>query len=154
TIPRRRKIEASGLSPCRTRSVPRAASTTRGRKRSSARASWGDSPECWHNFRTSAATAWSAKRSIQTTAKSCGGQRAPEERRVRGLVPLLSRLARRSPSAARRHRHAEVLAQRRALELAAKQAAALQLRHDMTHEVLVGAGNMCSGEHEAVAGGR
>ena len=39
-------------------------------------------------------------------------------------------------------------------KLFAEQAAALQLGNDEAHEVLIGAGDMSGGEHEAIAGRR
>src|SRR5262245_19259557 len=58
---------------------------------------------------------------------------------------------RAAPGARLRNGQPQMVAQGLPLVLLAEQPAALKLRHDETHEVLVSAGNVGSGNHEAVA---
>src|SRR5262249_48647310 len=59
---------------------------------------------------------------------------------------------RAAPRADLGYRQSQILAQRSAGEILPEQAPALQFRHHEAHEVLVGAGNVSSGDDEAVAG--
>src|SRR5580700_6962817 len=59
-----------------------------------------------------------------------------------------------TPCADGRHRQSQILPQGDAGKILAEQPAALQLRHDEAHEVLIGTGHVGGGEDKTIAGRR